>query len=610
MFQSFDDHGGPEAGAGRLSDLRAELARQKLTGFVVPHADEHQSEYLPPAAERLAWLTGFTGSAGVAVILRDRAALFVDGRYTLQASAQVDATAFEIVHLIDSPPSKWLSAKLTADDRIGYDPWLMTVGEVRRLTEAVKASGAALVPVSENPIDRLWTDRPPAPQGAVSLHPLDLAGQESSEKIEGIRKALAEKAADAVVLTQADSIAWTLNIRGADIAHNPVPLAFAVVPRTGKPKLFIDGRKLSNAVRAYLAEIAEIGEPGDFDRALSELGRGGQKILLDPQAAAQAIRKTLVDAGATIVDGTDPVGLPRARKNPVELAGSRRAHVRDGAALVRFLAWLDRSAPGEGIDEIAAAAKLEAMRAETARRDGAELADISFDTIAGAGPNGAIVHYRVTRKTSRRLEAGTLFLIDSGGQYRDGTTDITRTVAIGEPTPEMRDRFTRVLKGHIAIAAARFPVGTNGAQLDGFARAALWQAGLDYDHGTGHGVGSFLSVHEGPHRISKLGSVALEPGMVVSNEPGFYKTGEFGIRIENLVAVAPPAPIEGGDRPMLAFETLSLCPIDRRLVEPALLTAAEIAWLDAYHARLVPALGLLLDATEREWLAQATKPLK
>jgi Xaa-Pro aminopeptidase len=282
--------------------------------------------------------------------------------------------------------------------------------------------------------------------------------------------------------------------------------------------------------------------------------------------------------------------------------------------MVRFLAWLDRTAPGEGpdhgIDEIAAAAKLEAMRAETARRDGAELADISFDTIAGAGPNGAIVHYRVTRKTSRRLEAGTLFLIDSGGQYRDGTTDITRTVAIGEPTPEMRDRFTRVLKGHIAIAAARFPAGTNGAQLDGFARAALWQAGLDYDHGTGHGVGSFLSVHEGPHRISKLGSVALEPGMVVSNEPGFYKTGEFGIRIENLVAVTPPAPIEGGDRPMLAFETLSLCPIDRRLVEPALLTAAEIAWLDAYHARLVPALGLLLDATEREWLAQATKPLK
>jgi Xaa-Pro aminopeptidase len=614
MFQSFEDHGGPEAGAGRLRDLRAELARQGLTGFIVPHADEHQSEYLPPSAERLAWLTGFTGSAGVAVVLRDRAALFVDGRYTLQAGAQTDTRAFEIVHLIEQPPSKWLPSKLSAEDRIGYDPWLMTVGEVRRLTEAVKASGAALVPVSENPIDRLWTGRPPAPRGAVSLHPLDLAGQESSEKIEGIRKALAEKPADAVVLTQADSIAWTLNIRGADIAHNPVPLAFAVVPRLGKPKLFIDGRKLSNAVRAHLAEIVEIGEPQDFDRALAGLGSTGQKVLLDPQAAAEAIRKTLADSGAIIVEGADPVGLPRARKNPVELAGSRRAHVRDGAAMVRFLAWLDRAAPGEGpdrgIDEIAAAAKLEAIRAETARRDGAELADISFDTIAGAGPNGAVVHYRVTRKTSRRLEAGTLFLVDSGGQYRDGTTDITRTVAIGAPTAEMRDRFTRVLKGHIAIAAARFPAGTNGAQLDGFARAALWQAGLDYDHGTGHGVGSFLSVHEGPHRISKLGSVALEPGMVVSNEPGFYKTGEFGIRIENLVAVMPPESIEGGDRPMLAFETLSLCPIDRRLIAPALLTEAEVAWLDAYHARLLPALGRLLDPAEREWLEAATRPLE
>ena len=609
MFQSFDDPSDPTAGAVRLSQVRAELDRQGLTGFVVPHADEYQSEYLPASAERLAWLTGFTGSAGMAIVLRERAALFVDGRYTLQAGTQVDTEAFEIVDLIGSPPSKWISDKLSTEDRLGYDPWLMTVAQVRSFAERCEAEGAAFVPVAENPIDRLWSKRPAPPIGNVSLQSVDHAGESASVKIAALRKALADRKVDAVILTQADSIAWLFNIRGTDIAHNPVPLSYAIVPRDGKPELFIDGRKLSNTVRDHLTEIVDIGEPRTFDAALKTLGTASAKTLLDPQTASEAVGKALQDSGATLVEGTDPVVLPKARKNPVELAGSRRAHIRDGAAMVRFLAWLDRTAADGTVDEIAAATRLEEFRADTAERDGVELAEISFDTIAGAGPNGAIVHYRVTATTSRRLESGTLFLVDSGGQYRDGTTDITRTVAIGTPTAEMRERFTRVLKGHIAIATARFPVGTTGPQLDGLARHALWQAGLDYDHGTGHGVGSFLSVHEGPARIAKTGSVPLEPGMIISNEPGYYKTGEYGIRIENLEIVTQPAQISGGEREMLGFETLTLCPIDQRLIDPALLNDDETAWIDAYHARLSPALDHLLDDADRAWLKAATRPL-
>ncbi len=608
MFQSFDD---PAGGAGkeRLARLQAEMARQSLTGFLIPHSDEYQSEYLPPAAERLAWLTGFTGSAGFAIVLKDSAALFVDGRYTLQAANQADTGAFEIVHLIDSPPSKWLSAKLSAGDRIGYDPWLLTIKDVGRFEDVCEAAGAKLVPVATNPIDALWSDRPAPPLAAVTLHPVELAGEASSDKISRIRKSLAEKHVDAVVLTQADSIAWLFNIRGADVAHNPVALSFAILPKDGRPTLFIDGRKLSNAVRATLSELVGIGEPPEFLAALTTLGRDGATVLIDPQTAASAIGKALKDAGAALVEGGDPVTLPKARKNATELAGSRRAHIRDGAAMTRFLAWLERTAPDGSIDEIAAAQKLEEFRAETARRDGAELAEISFDTISGAGPNGAIVHYRVTKKTSRRLEAGTLYLVDSGGQYRDGTTDITRTVAIGTPTAEMRDRFTRVLKGHIAVATARFPAGTNGAQLDGLARLALWQAGLDYDHGTGHGVGSFLAVHEGPARISKLGAVPLETGMIISDEPGYYRTGAYGIRIENLLAVMAPEEIAGGDRPMHAFETLGFCPIDRRLIDVGLLTQQERDWLNSYHGRLPQQLGHLLDAGERAWLNTVSRPI-
>jgi Xaa-Pro aminopeptidase len=609
MLQSFDDRM-EKAGRDRLDRLRAELARLSLAGFIVPHADEHQSEYLPASAERLAWLTGFTGSAGAAVILSDSAAVFVDGRYTLQVRNEIDTAAFAAEHIVDMPPARWLTARLKAGDRVGYDPKLMTAVEVRRFAEAAKSADAELIAVADNPIDAIWADRPAAPIGPVILQPLDYAGEEARDKIARLRAALAEKKADATVLASADSVAWTFNIRGSDIAHNPVPLASAILPKSGKPALYVDGRKLSNAIRASLSDLADIAEPGELANGLAALGKAKARVLLDPQGPSDWIARTIRDNGGTLVDGTDPVALPKARKNATELAGARRAHVRDGAAIVRFLAWLDRTAPAGTIDEIAAAEMLERLRVETAKRDGMELMDISFDTISGAGPNGAIVHYRVTRATARKLEPGTLYLVDSGGQYRDGTTDITRTVPVGDPTAEMRDRFTRVLKGHIAIATARFPAGTSGAQIDTLARVALWRAGLDYDHGTGHGVGSFLSVHEGPARISKLGHVPLEAGMILSNEPGYYKAGAYGIRIENLVAVEPPSAIEGGDRPMLGFETLTLAPIDRRLIDASAMAQDEIAWLDAYHARLGPALGPLLDADERAWLARMTAPIK
>jgi Xaa-Pro aminopeptidase len=585
------------------------LRRAGLTGFIVPHADEHQSEYLPPSAERLAWLTGFTGSAGAAVVLPEEAAVFVDGRYTIQAEAEVDPTAFAREHLIEMPPWKWLKARLQPGDRIGYDPWLMTVAEVKRLEEVCRDAEAELVPTPGNPIDHVWADRPAPPLGAVTLHPDSLAGEAATAKIHRLKSAIAEAKADAAVLAQADSIAWTFNIRGADIAHNPVALAYAILPADDRPMLFIDGRKLSNSVRAALADLAVLREPAEFSAALAALGHEGERVLLDPRGTAAAIAAAVRGAGGTVVEGADPAELPKARKNVTELDGTRHAHLRDGAAMVRFLAWLDREAPGDGVDEIAAAGRLAAFRAETALRDGSELVDLSFATISGAGPNGAIVHYRVTPETNRRLAPGTLYLVDSGGQYRDGTTDITRTVAVGTPTDEMRDHFTRVLKGHIAVATARFPVGTTGAQLDTLARIALWQAGLDYDHGTGHGVGSFLAVHEGPARISKLGATPLEPGMILSDEPGYYRTGAYGIRIENLLVVTPPAPIEGGDRPMMGFETLTLAPIDRRLIAPGLLTPAERMWLDAYHARVAGVLDRFLDGAEKAWLTTATAPL-
>ncbi|MCW5696768.1 MAG: aminopeptidase P family protein [Bauldia sp.] len=608
MFQSFEDRADRAATPGRVAALRALLREENLTGFIVPHADANQSEYLPPSEERLAWLTGFTGSAGTAIVLLDEAAIFVDGRYTLQAASQVDAGTFAVVPSNETPPAKWL-ARVKAGDRIGYDPWHLTLAQLRRIERAAAEAGATLVAIDRNPIDQLWTDRPPPPLGAVELHAIERAGEAAADKLARVGAAIAAKKADAAVLGEADAVAWTFNIRGRDVAHNPVPLAFALLRPDDRPVLYVDGRKLSNAVRDALADIADIAEPARLADDLATMGRAGLKVLIDPETTAAAIAAAVVDGGGTLVEGPDPTALLKARKNTAELDGTRAAHRRDGVAMVRFLAWLDRLAPTGTVDEIGAVEALEGFRADTARRDGSELVDVSFDTISGAGPNGAVVHYRVTRATNRTLEPGTLFLIDSGGQYRDGTTDITRTVTVGEPDDEMRDRFTRVLKGHIAIARALFPVGTTGAQLDTLARVALWDAGLDYDHGTGHGVGSFLSVHEGPARISKTGTVPLEPGMILSNEPGYYRTGAYGIRIENLVAVREPTTLEGSDRPMLSFETLTLCPIDRRLVAVPLLTPEERGWLDAYHVRVRTELAPHLEPEDHAWLEQATAPV-
>jgi len=603
-FQTFDDQSERSAIAGRVASLRAELARRGLDGFVVPRADRQQNEYVPPSEERLAWLTGFGGSAGLAVVLADRAILFVDGRYTLQAADQVDGTVFTVGHLVDSPPETWVEANLGAGKKLGYDPWLHTAEVAEKLAKACAAAGAHLVPVEPNPIDAVWTDRPAPPLAPVVLHHLKYAGEEASAKLQRIRHDIETLKADALVVSDPHSVAWTFNIRGADVAHTPLPLAFAVVPKAGRPALYVDGRKLDNAVRHHLEELADVREPDALVSDLAALGAASKTVRLDQATAAQALSCIVTEAGGKPTRGPDPIVLMKSIKNAVEIDGARAAQRRDGAAASRFLAWLDREAPAGHITEIDAVAAL-----ETFRRDTGALKEVSFPTISGAGPNGAIVHYRVTRRSNRRIGTGELYLVDSGGQYLDGTTDITRTVAIGLPTPEMRERFTLVLKGHIAIARAVFPDGTTGAQLDPLARQYLWRAGVDFDHGTGHGVGSYLSVHEGPARISKLGTAPLRRGMIISNEPGYYKTGAFGIRIENLVLVVAADPVAGAEKPLNAFETLTLAPLDRRLIDVALLSAAEVAWVDAYHARVVETLGPLVDVDTRAWLQAATEPL-
>jgi Xaa-Pro aminopeptidase len=604
MFQTFDTPTDPSVGRPRLAALKAELARRGLDGFLIPRADAHQGEYVPPCDCRLQWLTGFAGSAGVAAVLGDAAAIFIDGRYTLQVRDEVDCALFEPHHLIEAPPADWLAARLKPGMKLGFDPMLHTLNGTRRLRQVCAAAGAELVAVSDNPVDAVWADRPAAPIGAVSLQPMDKAGEEARDKITRIAAAVAKAGADAVVITQPDSIAWLFNIRGSDVMHTPIPLSFAVLSARGEAQLFIDGRKLSNTVRDTLATLTDIAEPSGFLAALTALGTAGQSVLVDPDLAGEAIATCITSAGGKLVEGPDPVLLPKAIKNPVEIAGARAAHLRDAAAFARFLCWLDEHAPSGTLDEISAAEALERFRVDTG-----VLKDISFDSISGAGANGAICHYRVNRQSNIKIPVGRPYLIDSGGQYEDGTTDITRTIAVGEMTAEMKRHFTLVLKGHIGIATARFPVGTTGAQLDTLARIALWKAGLDYDHGTGHGVGSFLSVHEGPQRIAKTGTQPLRPGMILSNEPGYYPAGEYGIRIENLELVTEARDIAHGERPMLGFETLTLAPIDRRLVEPALLTAEERDWLNRYHARVNEEVGPYLDARTRIWLEAATKPV-
>ena len=589
--------------ATRLDRLRRELAAQALDGFIVPRADEHQGEYVPPRGQRLAWLTGFTGSAGLAIVLRDRAALFVDGRYTLQAAAQVDTRSFEIRHLIEEPPARWVGTALVPGAVLGYDPWLHTPHEVERFRVAAEEAGASLRAVAENPLDRAWPGQPAAPIAPVLPHTERFAGESARSKRARLGRGLAEEGAAAVVLTMPESIAWLLNIRGGDVPHTPLPLSFAILRQDGSVTLFIDRRKLAPGIERHLGNAVTVMPPEALGPALDALAGESGRVQVDPATAACWIFNRLEAAGARLHRAADPCLLPKACKNEIELDGTRAAHRRDGAALTRFLAWLAHEAPTGGLTEIAASDRLEMIR-----RGGEHFRDLSFPTISGAGSNGAIVHYRATPETEKRLEPGTLYLLDSGAQYLDGTTDVTRTVAIGEPTQEMRDRFTRVLKGHIALALARFPKGTTGTQLDAFARRALWQKGLDYDHGTGHGVGSYLGVHEGPQRISKApNSQALLPGMIVSNEPGYYKTGAYGIRIENLVVVQPA---EGEtEREILEFETLTLAPIDRNLIEPSLLDDEEIAWLDGYHVRVREALTPLVDPETRRWLAAATAPI-
>ncbi len=601
-FQTFADGTGRKGGPGLVAAFRARLAAEGLDGFVVPRSDEYQNEYVPACNERLAFLTGFTGSWGLAIVLRETAAVFSDGRYTVQLREQLDPAVFVGLNAGETAPEDWLAGALKPGARLGYDPALHTRDSIRKIEAACLRAGAELVPVDRNPVDAVWTDRPDGPRAAVVLHPERFAGIPATDKIDAIRRKLRTLGVDTLAVTDPHALAWIFNIRGGDVSHTPLPLGRALVPREGRPTIFIDGRKLSNAVRSALAEVAAIEEPAGLDDALSLLGRAGAKVRFDQASASIRIVSALEAAGGTADVGVDPVALMKAVKNATEIAGARAAHLRDGAAVTRFLAWLAREAPKGGLTEIDAAVALEGFRIETGA-----LKDVSFPSISAAGAHAALPHYRVSEASNVPITPG-LYLIDSGGQYEDGTTDITRTVAVGVTTPDMRDRYTRVLKGMIAISRTTFPKGVSGAQIDAFARRALWDVGADFDHGTGHGVGSFLSVHEGPQRISKLGTTPLEPGMILSNEPGYYREGAFGIRIENLVLVEKRA-IPGAEREMYGFETLTFAPIDLAPVEKSLLTAEEIAWLDAYHAEVRTKIGPMVDAETRAWLEEATRTI-
>jgi Xaa-Pro aminopeptidase len=594
--------------ADRLKALREQLKAEKLDGFVVPLTDEHMSEYVGTYAQRLAWLTGFEGSAGSAVVLPEEAAIFVDGRYTLQVRQQVSPTEWSYQSVPETSTTTWLEEHAPEGARIGYDPWLHTRDWVKKAKEALATRGAELVPVARNPIDEVWKDRPEASKAHLVVQPDQYAGKSSAEKRTEIGDWLTKQHADAAVLSALDSIAWAFNIRGADVSHTPVALAYSLVHADGTADLFVASDKIGPDVRQHLGNGVRLHERSEFEGALTELK--GKTVAVDPERAVAAIFEALDKAGAKILPLRDPTILPKAIKNSAEIAGQKAAQERDGAAIARFLHWIDEQAPKGDVDELKASDHLESLR-----RESPEIRDLSFDTISGAGPNGAIVHYRSSEKTNRKLEQGTLYLVDSGGQYVDGTTDITRTVPIGQPTDEMRDRFTRVLKGHIAIATAVFPKGTRGTQLDSFARRPLWEAGLDYAHGTGHGVGSFLAVHEGPQRISPVGSSQsggdepLAAGMIISNEPGYYKAGEYGIRIENLVLVVPRE-IEGAEKEMLGFETLTFAPIDRRLIDAEMLTPEELVWLNCYHAHVRARIGPSLSGADLEWLQQACAPIE
>ena len=593
--------------ADRLAALRQQLKEDRLDGFVVPLTDEHMSEYVGSYAQRLAWLTGFQGSAGSAVVLPEEAAMFTDGRYTIQVRQQVSASEWKYESVPETSVAEWLKEHAPNGARIGYDPWLHTASWVKQATAQLAAKGAELVAVQRNPIDKVWADRPEPSKARLIVQPEELAGQSSADKRHGMADWLAKEGADAAVLAALDSIAWTFNVRGADVSHTPVALAYAVVNADGTADLFVEGEKVGDDVRAHLGNGVRLHERDQFETYLRSLN--GKLVAVDPERSVAAISQALEEGGARILARRDPAVLPKAIKNPVEVAGHEAAQARDGAAVSRFLKWIEEEAPKGGVDEMIAADKLLGFRHEHG-----DLRDLSFDTISAFGPNGALPHYKGTAESNLPFKPGTLYLVDSGGQYQDGTTDITRTVPIGDPTGEMIDRFTRVLQGHIAIATALFPKGTRGSQLDSFARRPLWEAGCDYAHGTGHGVGAFLAVHEGPQRISPVGSSQaggdepLQAGMILSNEPGYYKPEEYGIRIENLVLVVEKE-VPGGDKEMLGFDTLTFVPIEKRLIEVAMLSDRELDWLNDYHTKVLALIGPQVEGEDKAWLERQCAPL-
>jgi Xaa-Pro aminopeptidase len=610
MFQSFEVTSTPQFGRERVSALRASFDALGIDAFLVPRADEYNGEYVPACAERLSWLTGFTGSAGIALITRTEAIVYVDGRYVTQLAEQVDGSVFTGGDLVNEPPHVWLPAHGKKGLKLGIDPWLHSGAEVRKLEKALSEIGGALVFLPHNPLDKLWADRPAEPLGPVTIQNVAQAGILAKDKIATIADDLAKKNLKAVLIADPSSIAWIFNIRGADVPHTPHPLARAIIHADGKAEIFLDKRKTGIEPEAYLAQIATQLAPSLLDEKLAAVAKDGGRILIDPDIASYALAEIIRKAGGEVVEGVDPAKLPRAVKNSVEINGSAAAHLQDGAAMVEFLYWLSQSKPGT-ITEIGAAERLEAARAKLGQSMQNPLKDISFDTISGAGEHAAIMHYRVTTATDRHIQPGELFLIDSGAQYINGTTDITRTVGIGAVGEEHKRFFTLVLKGMIQISTARFPKGTRGCDLDPLARIALWRAGADFAHGTGHGVGSYLSVHEGPQRISRLSTQELLPGMILSNEPGYYRPGHFGIRIENLIYVREAEAVDGGDMPMLGFETLTFCPIDRSIVIPELLTHDELHWFNEYHRQTREALmPLIHDHDVKAWLENATLPLE
>ena len=593
----------------RLDALRTELKRRDLDGFVVPISDEHMSEYVGGYAQRLAWLTGFGGSAGSAAVLANTAAMFVDGRYTLQVREQVEGRLFSYQSTLTTTMIEWLAANAAPGAQIGFDPWLHGKPWVDACRAVLKAKGASLVPTDGNPIDAIWADQPAPSLAPAIVHSTALAGQSSEAKRSAVAEWLSERGYDAAVISALDSVAWLLNLRGADVSRTPVALSFVLAHADGTAELFIEEAKVTPELRAHLGNAVTVRPREAFVPQLQTLA--GKQVAVDPERTVQAVFAALEGAGAKVLALTDPTIIPKAIKNSAEQSGQRASQARDGAAVAKFLHWLSLAAPQGGETELSAAARLQAFREQSPA-----LLDLSFDTISGAGPNAAQCHYKVSEESNIAIAPGSIYLVDSGGQYADGTTDITRTVWIGpgQPTPEHKDRFTRVLKGHIALGSAVFPQGTVGAQLDTLARMHLWQAGLDYAHGTGHGVGSFLSVHEGPQRIGKpLGGQAgtgqeLLAGMILSNEPGYYKSGEYGIRIENLVLVEKRQ-IAGMEGEYLGFETLTFVPIDRTLVEVSLLTRDEIAWWNSYHAQVEAILAPQLEGEALVWLKAACASL-